>query len=118
VTEKAGRMFVVLQQCGDFGAQTGVVAAPLVEEGVPRLPRQLAGRAKQVIDAGEPLRSQVDRLPLSSLASHARAMRQSASTVLRETLSTSAISSSVSPPKKRSSTTRPLRASNSARRFS
>ena len=47
----------------------------------------------------------IDSLPLSSRNSHARARVQSRRTVPTETCSTSAVSSRLSPPKKRSSTT-------------
>src|SRR5215469_10045566 len=55
---------------------------------------------------------------LSSVKSHARAVFQSRITVSEEIFTTSAVSLTLSPPKKRSSTIRDLRGSTSARALS
>ncbi len=96
----------------DLAPQRQVVAAGRRDVRAARARVQLGGGVKDALDLS-PAFGRHGAF-VNSRRSHASAICQSRVTVLTETFSASAISSLLSPPKKRSSTTRPLRGSISA----
>src|SRR5262249_60746171 len=111
--EVGGDLLVVGQQGFDLGAQRGVAGTPLVE-GARALPlRQVAEVLHQALETLEAFGGHGPHL-CSSRCSQLRANSQSRLTVATEIPTSWATAASVSPPKKRSSTTRLERGSSSA----
>src|SRR5262249_30595337 len=96
-------MFVGRQHLVQFAAQLVVSSASVGQETRAGLRIEPGSRLKDLRHPAVPLGRHEQ---LSSLWSQALAARQSSMTVSAETLSTSAVSSTLNPPKKRNSTTR------------
>ena len=104
------------QGIGDLPVQRRVAAAGLAQIHVAQGGLALQGFVEDLLDACPSIHGQVSPRPLSSRRSHARAKFQSRMTVFGATPNTSAVSSTLKPPKKRISKTRLLRSSVLARR--
>ena len=106
------------QQRLDFRAKPGVSGAGLVEAGFDTARIQLAGRGEDLLHAPPALRRHGVPPAVSSRCRNARAIAHSRLAVAGDTSITAAASWMLSPPKKRSSTSRPCSGSSASRRSS
>src|SRR5262245_23746587 len=109
--QKTSGLRVCRQERGDFSKQFLIVSASLIEEGRAPARLKLQGSVIEFSYLLPSLGLHLAPPARSSRWSQARAKLHSRRTVRGETLRTSAVSSSLSPPKKRSSTIRLLRGS-------